>query len=287
MKAKLLARTGATGDVDLVFGARAKIGRSENNTLVLDSKAISSHHAEVVFDQEAGAYFLVDLESLNGTYLDGSRVRRRERLGKLHAISLGGAVDLIYIGLDEDPGEDTDVVSVPAKDGKTSFDREIPTLPEELRSAAGASQGTQVERMAVALPEALGGAVGSAPTASERKTRESSEVSAAAAPTPTSSFFLEFEDSGDRRYLKEGDNLIGRLRTADVSFSSPDLSRRHATVTVDAGKVTVRDEGSRNHTFVDGEQIDAETAVKPGSVVHFGRIAARLGGAPGETDEER
>jgi pSer/pThr/pTyr-binding forkhead associated (FHA) protein len=53
------------------------LGRSRTNTLVLPealAPAASGRHAEFVHD--AGTWWLVDLESTNGTYLNGSRVSR-------------------------------------------------------------------------------------------------------------------------------------------------------------------------------------------------------------------
>ena len=38
----------------------------------------------------------------------------------------------------------------------------------------------------------------------------------------------------------------------------------------------MRDEGSRNHTFVADRQISEEVEVEPGSELRFGRLEARL-----------
>jgi hypothetical protein len=40
--------------------------------------------------------------------------------------------------------------------------------------------------------------------------------------------------------------------------------------------VWLRDEGSRNHTFVADEQISEEVEVEPGSDLRFGHLEARL-----------
>jgi pSer/pThr/pTyr-binding forkhead associated (FHA) protein len=69
---------------------------------------------------------------------------------------------------------------------------------------------------------------------------------------------------------------VGRSKAADIRLDLADLSRRHATLTVSEGGVLVRDEGSRNHTFVDGEQIEKEVAVSVGAQIVFGRVEARL-----------
>ena len=277
MKAKLLSKSDPGEELDLTIGERATIGRAKGSTLVLEQKAISTNHAEISFDPEVGAYFLEDLGSLNGTELDGTRVLRRERLGELHAINLGGAVELVFVGVDLSSEVDPTAGSVPEEDGKTSFDKAIPAIPEALMGAAGETEGTRIEKLSVPLPAALGGDATPAPP---KETRAAKERPAA------SQFFLEFDDPEGRKPLAEGDNLVGRLKGADVRISSPDLSRRHAVLTVDGTTVRVRDEGSRNHTFLDGEQLTTEVELSVGSILHFGRVPARLGSLA-EVEEEK
>ncbi|MCK9589263.1 MAG: FHA domain-containing protein [Terrimicrobiaceae bacterium] len=48
------------------------IGRLADNSLQIDDGSVSSRHAEI--DLEAGAYHLHDLESTNGTFVNGERV---------------------------------------------------------------------------------------------------------------------------------------------------------------------------------------------------------------------
>ncbi len=58
-------------------GPRVRIGRSRDNDLVLadrDAPASSGHHAEAVF--EAGRWWIHDLGSTNGTWVNGARVSR-------------------------------------------------------------------------------------------------------------------------------------------------------------------------------------------------------------------
>jgi serine/threonine protein kinase len=52
-----------------------RIGRNPNNTIVLDEPLVSRQHAEVV--ERDGAYWVRDLGSTNGTFVDGVRVFER------------------------------------------------------------------------------------------------------------------------------------------------------------------------------------------------------------------
>src|ERR1700693_505800 len=71
----LLTRTdGATGIVHLL-GRRTTIGRTPDNDVHIDAEFISRHHAVAL---RAGTKTVIeDLNSTNGTYVNGQRVSRR------------------------------------------------------------------------------------------------------------------------------------------------------------------------------------------------------------------
>ena len=69
-------------------------------------------------------------------------------------------------------------------------------------------------------------------------------------------------DSADREYfLRDGENTVGR-ESADVLLSDPTVSRRHAVITLEGGKVSVTDLGSTNGTYAEGVQIQANDKVE-------------------------
>lgn len=49
------------------------IGRLADNTMQIDIDSVSSHHAEIIF--ENGAHHLHDLSSTNGTYVNGEQIQ--------------------------------------------------------------------------------------------------------------------------------------------------------------------------------------------------------------------
>jgi pSer/pThr/pTyr-binding forkhead associated (FHA) protein len=60
---------------DCVVGPHVvRIGRLPDNTVVIDNEAVSSHHARVV--AEGDRFVLEDLNSTNGTFVDGQRITR-------------------------------------------------------------------------------------------------------------------------------------------------------------------------------------------------------------------
>jgi hypothetical protein len=60
---------------EYAIGTMATIGRLADNTIVIDSPAVSSHHASVFNDD--GLLAVEDLQSTNGTFVNGVRVSRR------------------------------------------------------------------------------------------------------------------------------------------------------------------------------------------------------------------
>lgn len=50
------------------------IGRRPDNSLHIEDASVSSHHAEILF--ENNAFFVKDLGSTNGTYLNGGQIKK-------------------------------------------------------------------------------------------------------------------------------------------------------------------------------------------------------------------
>jgi predicted component of type VI protein secretion system len=71
---------------ECVVSATVTIGRLPDNTLAIDNPAVSARHARVVRDGDQ--YVVEDLESTNGTFVNGTRVTR-------HALRHG---DVVLVG---------------------------------------------------------------------------------------------------------------------------------------------------------------------------------------------
>lgn len=54
--------------------AIATIGRVDDNAIKVDNMAVSSHHAKLI--RENGDFVLIDLNSLNGTFVNGQKVSK-------------------------------------------------------------------------------------------------------------------------------------------------------------------------------------------------------------------
>jgi ABC-type multidrug transport system ATPase subunit/pSer/pThr/pTyr-binding forkhead associated (FHA) protein len=69
---------------------------------------------------------------------------------------------------------------------------------------------------------------------------------------------------------------FGRGAAADVSLDRPLASALHASVSVERGRVFVRDLGSTHGTFVDGKRIERAVEIGPGSIVQIADQRFRL-----------
>jgi pSer/pThr/pTyr-binding forkhead associated (FHA) protein len=79
-------------------------------------------------------------------------------------------------------------------------------------------------------------------------------------------------NAGSTFLLEQDSSTVGRSTESDVFLDDITVSRKHATFERrGAGEWFVRDGGSLNGTYVNGEQVD-ETKLAPGDVVQIGRF---------------
>lgn len=70
------------------IGASCAIGRAAGNDVILDDQRVSRRHA-LIHKQDENEYWIIDLGSGNGTYLNGRRVTLATRLKDRDVLSLG------------------------------------------------------------------------------------------------------------------------------------------------------------------------------------------------------
>ena len=76
-------------DQQHILERSCSIGRAKLNTLVLDFAKVSRLHA-IIHSERAGAFWLVDLGSSNGTFLNKRRIHEPARLRDCDQITIGG-----------------------------------------------------------------------------------------------------------------------------------------------------------------------------------------------------
>ncbi len=280
MKAKLFCKTGILSGAKYDIGREATIGKEAGNNILLDTKIVSGRHARIFFDEKEPGYFLEDLRSRNGTKLDGLPVTETEKLGDLHVITFAGTFDFIFqlVATEGRAGDEPaatrkeeirPVQPEKSQEGKTRVVPEpfvAPAPPREEKTAPPSGDKTLVGAALPPIPDFKPEtASASAPKSKSAMTR--------------ATLFLEIKRPSQEPAtfkLKEGENIVGRLAECDICIDDTSLSRQHAVVTVKSGKVTVKDLGSKNHTFAGDKEISSEVEIRLDTRLKFGAVEAYL-----------
>jgi hypothetical protein len=75
---------------------------------------------------------------------------------------------------------------------------------------------------------------------------------------------------GQRFTLSKPETTIGRHAGNDVAIQHPEVSRRHASITLEGGGFVLRDLGSNNGTFVNRQRLSRPQALRDGDVIMLG-----------------
>ncbi len=71
--------------------------------------------------------------------------------------------------------------------------------------------------------------------------------------------------------LDEMSHVLGRLPHADIGLENPFVSRKHAQISFSENSYFIRDLGSKNGTYVDGDRLgDSSRILEGGELVEFG-----------------
>jgi pSer/pThr/pTyr-binding forkhead associated (FHA) protein len=84
---RLVITTGAGEGREFKLRARATLGRAPDNDIILEDPKVSRHHAAIAFAEER--YSITDLESANGTFVNGIMVREPH-----HPLRAGDVISL-------------------------------------------------------------------------------------------------------------------------------------------------------------------------------------------------
>lgn len=77
---------------------------------------------------------------------------------------------------------------------------------------------------------------------------------------------------GRRISLQAGENILGREPEQGIRVDSPTVSRRHARISVGSADATLEDLGSKNGTFLCGEQVSAIVRLTDGDEIRVGSV---------------
>jgi pSer/pThr/pTyr-binding forkhead associated (FHA) protein len=87
-----------TGERWIVDREKLVIGRGNDCEVILPERQVSRYHAEIL--HETGKFFLHDLDSKNGTHLNGNQVKGTVPLNDGDEIQIALCVKLLFVGSD-------------------------------------------------------------------------------------------------------------------------------------------------------------------------------------------
>jgi serine phosphatase RsbU (regulator of sigma subunit) len=79
-----------------------------------------------------------------------------------------------------------------------------------------------------------------------------------------------------RHFLREGEQIVGRAATSHVRLPDSSVSRTHAKIVLEDGKVTLTDLESSNGTFVNGARITDPRELELGDMLAFADVELKL-----------
>lgn len=259
----VLIRVGSNREIRLkpetVFGRQA-----ECDVLLTEGHA-SRRHAKVSLAEDG--YWLEDLGSANGTFVNGGRISGRVRLA---------AGDRLRFDVEEFDFRMLPAGPVPLDDGKTMY------RPPESAAVVAESSGVFKRPGAWADPDALG-AAGANKTRfidpAQMQQMASSAAPAAAGPGSIDGPHLQVL-SGSRAGLNirlavaEAGNAewtIGSQADREVQFMDSGVSALHAKIVNEGERWKVLDQMSANGTFVNGKRANV-SYLASGDRVRFGPV---------------
>lgn len=89
-------------------------------------------------------------------------------------------------------------------------------------------------------------------------------------------------DGGQTPFDVSADSIVGRSRKADLRLPEGFVSRRHARLWTEGGRLMVEDLGSANGTFVNGDRIHRPTSLVAGDRVRFDEFEFTVAALPPE-----
>lgn len=208
-----------------------RIGRSQENDIVIDNMAVSGKHARII-DDEMG-FIIKDLGSWNGTFIDGKPIESR-RLSDGDVITIGKHV-LVF----SDGGQ-----SSRDKQDLNKQDGVLPTSPSGPEYST-VFLNTQEQKAMLDQYDRLGNKI------------------------PL--LVVKFKERILYKYLlKNKATTIGRDPGNRVVIDNLAVSSRHAAITADGNGFTISDLDSRNGTFVNKKPIKT-CRLYNGDVITIGR----------------
>ncbi len=216
------------------------IGRGSSAGISFNNAHISREHARLFVS--TGNLWLLDLNSANGTFVNGKRLHGGCRLFHGDELSFDQLAMQVV-------GEGQDLMSERKRE-PAALAAPLPMDPGALDPMPGT-----VEMQAIELPEEI----------KNRHPESPGCYLIGQAPPVSGSVFA----------LRFGTTAIGREGSADINIDEPSVSARHAEITYRADRVAIANLFSTNGTRVNGQAID-NVVLADGDLITVGNVSFLL-----------
>ncbi len=281
------------------IGEDVVLGRDDTADVVLADPTgqLSRRHARIRAD--GGATVVEDLESTNGTFVNGERVRGRHPLVSGDRIAVGAstleftpAAEVTRardLRADQTVARDipSDADATRARDIPTDADatraRDIPTDADATRARNMPGDVTRARHIPTDADATRARKMpGDVTRAGERPTPD--DVAPPIEPRPTYAppgadgglVILNGPGAGNTAAVVGGTATIGREPECELQVIDGEVSRRHAKVTVRDGVAVIDDLHSANGTYVNGNRILERFTLAPRDRIQIGEATIQL-----------
>lgn len=253
-----------------------RIGRNDDNAIRLNERNVSRKHAKL--SKHNGSVFAEDLESYNGVFVNGDKIKGRHEIHEGDLIKIGDFhLELRGDGLARRTEETTQRTTVPTErettqpevrmtSEETAPQAAVVTRPAKAHSKdveAPAHEATAIIRLDTA--ELAGGKLSTQTLAGER----------------AKLVCVSTQFAGQQFEITKSEMVIGRTDENDIAIDHRSVSRHHAKIVVQNRRFRLVDLKSANGTLVNGEEY-AQSELKRGDLVELGHVKFRFV-PPGDT----
>ncbi len=251
------------------------IGSDAQCDIVVNSPGVSGRHCRLTTTPDGS--ILEDLGSTNGTYVNGMRIAPSRRVTRSDTITLGLTAPLPW------PTEPTARGSVTLTIGREpDNDFVINLLMVSGHHARVIWNGEPGKATIEDLGSANGTAVGSPDQKITRSSFTASDtIYLGSYAVPAAQILARVDRSLAPALSMRGQTMvIGRDPACDKVIDLPMVSGRHAVLARRNDQVLIKDLGSSNGTFVNGQRIEGETPVRDGDLIGLGSHSVVLAVEP-------
>ena len=252
------------------------IGRSNDNDIVVNKSTISSYHAKLHYDN--GRIYIEDLNSTNGTYLDGIKIKANElyQIYNGQTLEVGG---VLFKTIEEENKKDFVNSNTNNRSKNEYIIGRDPNSDLFIDEATVSSHHLKVYKennqwFIEDLNSTNGTYLGSFDNYIKKAKLEPNKTLYLSTYKINTNEILDLVENRAKpkeQTLNKETTLIGRSPKADINIDNVNVSWEHAEILEEGDRYFIYDLNSTNGTFVNGVEVPKDgLEIKPGDRISLG-----------------